>query len=572
MAINPTKTLTGFPDAKSTGLPDGVTLTASGDVNVTKAGTVIDALDVKGTIWVMADNVTIQNTRITSTDWTSIWIKPGITGTVVKDSEIQNVGSSKDGANGIYGSGTFLRNDIHDVENGINVTGASLIQDNYIHDMNAPDVRAGTSLGGPHYDGIEINGGVSDVDIRHNTIINENGQTSAVMINNQYGSVSNIQVDGNYLAGGGYTLYSDGSHSSADKISGVEFTNNELGEGQWGYYYFRSNSPLLSNNDEIGKEWPTPISDGATDGNDVLTGTTGADFIDGLAGNDTIKGHGGDDLLKGSAGADTLEGGADSDTATYAGSAAVKVSLQGTATGGHAAGDTLSGIENLIGSSYADTLQGNSSNNLLKGGAGADRLDGAAGTDVASYSAASAGVTASLANAAINTGDAKGDVYVSIERLTGSSHADKLYGNGGANLLTGGAGNDALNGGSGNDVLHGGSGADDLVGGAGADIFVFKARADSTVSTSGRDTIFDFSGTGGDRFDLSDIDANATASGNQAFTYLGTAAFTGKAGELRTIKDASDTYVYGDVNGDRKVDFAIHLDDAVSLSKGYFVL
>ena len=92
------------------------------------------------------------------------------------------------------------------------------------------------------------------------------------------------------------------------------------------------------------------------------------------------------------------------------------------------------------------------------------------------------------------------------------------------------------------------------------------------MSVSGRDTIFDFSGTGGDRIDLSAIDANTAASGNQAFNYIGNAAFTGKAGELRTVKSASDTYVYGDVNGDGKADFAVHLDDAISLHKGYFVL
>ena len=48
MPLTPPSTVAGFPDAKSTGLPDGVILTASGDVNVTKAGTVINALDVKG--------------------------------------------------------------------------------------------------------------------------------------------------------------------------------------------------------------------------------------------------------------------------------------------------------------------------------------------------------------------------------------------------------------------------------------------------------------------------------------------------------------------------------------------
>ena len=63
---------------------------------------------------------------------------------------------------------------------------------------------------------------------------------------------------------GGYTLYSDGSFSSTDKISGVEFTNNELGQGHWGYYYFKGNTPLLSNNDELGTDWPTPISTGGT--------------------------------------------------------------------------------------------------------------------------------------------------------------------------------------------------------------------------------------------------------------------------------------------------------------------
>jgi len=232
----------------------------------------------------------------------------------------------------------------------------------------------------------------------------------------------------------------------------------------------------------------------------------------------------------------------------------------------------FAGNDVINGRSGNDFLFGHSGNDTLVGGAGRDRLDGGTGTDRASYANATAGVTASLANASINTGDAKGDVYVSIERLTGSSHADKLTGNGGTNLLIGGSGNDVLNGGSGNDTIYGGGGADDLTGGAGADTFVFKARADTTVSTTGRDTIFDFSGTGGDRIDLSDIDANASASGNQAFTYLGTAAFTGKAGELRTVKQASDTYVYGDTNGDKTADFAVHLDDAISLSKGYFVL
>lgn len=85
------------------------------------------------------------------------------------------------------------------------------------------------------------------------------------------------------------------------------------------------------------------------------------------------------------------------------------------------------------------------------------------------------------------------------------------------------------------------------------------------------DTIFDFTPKS-DRIDLSAIDANTSIAGDQAFLFAGTAAFGGKKGELRYVRDVSDTYIYGDVNGDRKADFAIHLDDTVTLQKGYFVL
>jgi serralysin len=116
-----------------------------------------------------------------------------------------------------------------------------------------------------------------------------------------------------------------------------------------------------------------------------------------------------------------------------------------------------------------------------------------------------------------------------------------------------------------------GAGADRLNGGSGTDSFVFKALSDSTVAASGRDTNFDFTPRS-DRIDLSTIDANTSIAGDQAFLFAGTAAFGGKKGELRYVRDVSDTYIYGDVNGDRKADLAIHLDDAVTLQKGYFVL
>ena len=133
----------------------------------------------------------------------------------------------------------------------------------------------------------------------------------------------------------------------------------------------------------------------------VLAGGAGNDVINGGAGNDTLQGGADDDILIGGAGADALDGGAGNDTASYASSAAaVTVDLNaGAGLGGDAQGDTLTGIENLIGSAFNDTLTGDGNDNVLTGGAGKDTLAGGlngAGGDTASYATATAGVTVSL--------------------------------------------------------------------------------------------------------------------------------------------------------------------------------
>ena len=132
----------------------------------------------------------------------------------------------------------------------------------------------------------------------------------------------------------------------------------------------------------------------------------------------------------------------------------------GLGSGGDAQGDTLSGIENIIGSAFADVLTGDGGPNTLVGGAGADALNGGAGTDTADYSSSAAGVTVSLETGLGSGGDAQGDTLSSIENIIGSALADTLTGDGGVNTLAGGAGADVLNGGAGNDTLSGGSAND----------------------------------------------------------------------------------------------------------------
>ncbi|WP_248446978.1 M10 family metallopeptidase C-terminal domain-containing protein [Sinorhizobium meliloti] len=264
----------------------------------------------------------------------------------------------------------------------------------------------------------------------------------------------------------------------------------------------------------------------------------------------------------------------------YSGS---KVAIGNIANALQFQGDTRSLIENAKGGTGSDTITGNAAanalwgngdndrliggdgNDNLVGGAGADRLDGGNGTDLASYANATAGIVADLYSAGSNTGDAAGDTYVSMERLYGSAFNDTLRGDNRANLLNGLAGNDMLNGRDGNDTLIGGNGADRLNGGGGTDTFVFEMTAQSAPAS--RDVIDDFA-SGVDRMDLRAIDANSNAVGDQAFLFIGSSAFYGKAGEL----NFRSGIVSGDVNGDGLADFQVKVMNLSALSGSDFLL
>jgi Ca2+-binding RTX toxin-like protein len=118
------------------------------------------------------------------------------------------------------------------------------------------------------------------------------------------------------------------------------------------------------------------------DGNDTIFGEDGNDQLYGGAGIDTLDGGNGNDFMMGGAGADKLLGGAGDDTVSYAGSSSVTVQLGYQGFGGDAEGDTYNGVENVVGSSFNDTLIGDAGNNTLNGGGGDDQIMGGAGRDV----------------------------------------------------------------------------------------------------------------------------------------------------------------------------------------------
>jgi Ca2+-binding RTX toxin-like protein len=129
-------------------------------------------------------------------------------------------------------------------------------------------------------------------------------------------------------------------------------------------------------------------------------------------------------------------------------------------------------------------------------------------------------------------------------------------------VLSGLAGADSLSGGEGDDILVGGAGRDTLTGGPGADVFLFKRLSDSPAGTSKRDMVTDFRASQRDVIDLSAIDANTKAAGNQAFRWRGGKRFTKRAGQLRF----SGGVLSGDVDGDGRADLQIRLTGVSALS------
>jgi VCBS repeat-containing protein len=114
----------------------------------------------------------------------------------------------------------------------------------------------------------------------------------------------------------------------------------------------------------------------AGDGNDVLTAGSG---------NNELHGGAGNDLLYSGPGNDLLDGGSGIDTASYAHATAgvtVNLGLLGAQNTLGAGTDTLTGIENLVGSNFNDTLTGDNNNNVINGGLGNDILNGGGGDDL----------------------------------------------------------------------------------------------------------------------------------------------------------------------------------------------
>ncbi|MBF8177102.1 beta strand repeat-containing protein [Herminiimonas contaminans] len=292
-----------------------------------------------------------------------------------------------------------------------------------------------------------------------------------------------------------------------------------------------------------------------------------------------IGGKGDDTLIGASTGRTVLTGGLGNDTligiaansantyASYAGSdVGVTVNLlTGVGANGHAAGDTLTNIDNVIGSSLNDTFIGNSKVNIFDGGTGG--TDNLGGNDTVSYAGSNGAVIANLNTTVGSSGNATGDVYIRIENLTGSDYDDTLTGlAAGGSILTGGLGADKMYGlGTNNTINYAGSsfgvtidlfngnaigsaigseaygdtfsGIQNVIGSTSNDIFYASSEANKFTGNGGVDTVnYQYS------------DAGVTVNLNTGFGSFGFAAGDEYVGIQNVVGSAhNDTFVANNI-------------------------
>lgn len=207
----------------------------------------------------------------------------------------------------------------------------------------------------------------------------------------------------------------------------------------------------------------------------------------------------------------------------------------------------------MIGASGADRMDGGAEDDTLDGGTGIDMLQGASGDDQIFGGSESDQI----------------DGGTGADLMMGGTGSDRILGAAGNDDLLGEGGNDTLSSGAGDDTLTGGQGRDSLTGGTGADHFVLVLLSDTGILASTRDIITDFQSRV-DRFDLSALDANSALAGNQAFTFIGGAAFGNQAGQLR--HSATTGLMEGDLNGDSLADFAVEFQNLTALVAADLIL
>jgi hypothetical protein len=205
--------LCGFPDPTNTGVPAGVTLSPSGSITVTQAGTVISGKLVTGTIDVLANNVTIENTKViqnttcgpTSTCGNyAIRLDEAASGTTIRNVETSTVAGDtcEHDIRNTGGTLTIENAYLHACDSNIYAVGPTTLKNSY--------GIAKIAMSEDHIENVYFN--ETTFNAVHDTLLNPVGQTAVIFGNSGGGTdVTNcsnhLTITESLIGGGGYTLY-----------------------------------------------------------------------------------------------------------------------------------------------------------------------------------------------------------------------------------------------------------------------------------------------------------------------------------------------------------------------------
>lgn len=246
-------TASSFPNASNTGVVDESSLRPSGTVSSSHDGQVIENLEVSGAIQIQHDNVTVRNVRVLGTAAYGIHVPPSlhteVTGLLIEDVEIAGVSGDRSAGLVHYGEWTARRVDVHGYNDAVKMGGGQVLEDSYLHGL----YKTPTS----HNDGIQIQSGSGSV-IRGNSIVNDFSQTSALMLQTNFGPIDDWLVEGNRFSGGGFTVYITDKGNGYGPPTNVTMRGNVWVRDSWHW------GPLRTKNLSSSAVWDANTYDDGT--------------------------------------------------------------------------------------------------------------------------------------------------------------------------------------------------------------------------------------------------------------------------------------------------------------------
>jgi len=230
--------------AANTGVPAGTALAPASGGELSQDGLVLENAVISGDVTLTGDNQVLRNVRVEGV------IRVTGTGTTITDSEL--------GALTVSGATNFTASRLEvfgeSGKDGMHVTSDSgratnvVIENSWVHSP--------TGTPSAHYDGIQVRG-VDGLVLRGNSF--ELGPhipqfNAAVFLENANGGNTDVTITGNYIDGGGFSVYLGGKNTT--------FEDNSFGRNaRWGLLYPESNLGSVTTSGNVWADTGEPAPD-----------------------------------------------------------------------------------------------------------------------------------------------------------------------------------------------------------------------------------------------------------------------------------------------------------------------